>query len=151
MTTAYSLTQFRTILQGLGYLPATPISHAYHPSESTLDAALSQAIQTFQIDYHLSPTGQLDRATQERARQLIRNLQHSLNLVVQAQLPLNGFYSMATIHAVERFQKQQNRVPTGIADHDLRRVLEQQVKQRLRSQMAVDQALTDALGTSAAV
>lgn len=149
MGTAYSLHQFRAILQGLGYLPATPTSELPCHSEDSLDPALVKAIQTFQHDYQLAPTGQADRATQERARQLIRNLQHSLNLVVQAQLPLNGFYSSATICAVELFQKQYNLAVTGTAPGELRHILEQQVKQRLRSQTSCGTDLPGSLKTIA--
>ncbi|MBD1913825.1 MULTISPECIES: peptidoglycan-binding protein [unclassified Leptolyngbya] len=134
MGTAYSLHQFRAVLQGLGYLPAAPISELACNTEDLPDQVFTNAIQLFQQDYQLVPSGQLDRATQERARQLIRNLQHSLNLVVQTQLPLNGFYNAATAHAVELFQKQHSLAGTGIAHGELRHALEQQVKQRLRSQ-----------------
>jgi len=151
METAYSLVQFRSLLEGIGYLPAPQTSDPCPSLNLALDIPLNQAIQAFQQDYQLFPNGQLDRATQERARQLIRNLQHSLNLVVQAQLPLNGFYSMATIRAIERFQKQQGIAVTGIADHALRRMLEQDVKQRLRSQMATESNLPDPRSTSAAI
>lgn len=150
METAYSLVQFRSVLQGLGYLPATNLSQPCDPDSTPIDL-LSEAIQAFQQDYQLVCNGQLDTATQERARQLVRNLQHSLNLVVQAQLTLNGFYNRATIRAIEVFQQQRGIVVTGIADHGLRRVLEQEVKQWLRSQMAAEPTPSDTLKTSAAL
>ncbi|MBE9181556.1 peptidoglycan-binding protein [Oculatella sp. LEGE 06141] len=128
----YSLGQFKAVLCGLGYLESTGLNT--HCSD-TLDPSTQTAIREFQGQHHLPLTGELDTSTQEKARQLVRNLQHSLNLIVGAQLPINEFYGPRTARAVMLFQKRQTLSPNGIADLTTRRLLDEAVKQRLRYQV----------------
>ena len=133
MGTTYSTEQFRAVIYGLGYLPNGQASSATDAGVQSPEEALCSAICAFQKDYRIAISGTLDATTQERARQLIRNLQYSLNLVLATQLPLSEFYSSATTTAVEAFQRQRNLPMTGIATTEFRRTLEQDVKQHLRS------------------
>jgi peptidoglycan hydrolase-like protein with peptidoglycan-binding domain len=127
---AYTLSQFKVILNGLGYnLGPTGISGNYG---NILDCYTQAAIQEFQAHYRLPTTGEVDRTTQEKARQLVRNLQHSLNLAIDAQLPLNEFYGPRTTRAVQLFQYQQGLPMTGIAGLTVRRKIETAAKQQLR-------------------
>ncbi|MBW4652052.1 MAG: peptidoglycan-binding protein [Kaiparowitsia implicata GSE-PSE-MK54-09C] len=121
----YTSSQFLAVLVGLGYATGGD-----RPEGETA------AIQAFQQDYALRPTGEGDRLTQERARQLVRNLKHSLNLVVEAQLPISEFYDGQTQAAVAQFQAAQQMPLTGIADRALRQALEEQVKHQLRRQVS---------------
>lgn len=132
MNSVYSLSQFKAVLQGLGY-PLTPEEMDGNRSD-ILDLKTQTAIRTFQDIYHLPVTGNPDALTQEKARQLVRNLQHSLNLAIGAQLPISEFYGPRTTRAVQRFQQQQGCPPTGIATPQLRQQLEAAVKQHLRQQ-----------------
>jgi peptidoglycan hydrolase-like protein with peptidoglycan-binding domain len=130
---AYSLSQFKAVLNGLGYkLGPNGLGGNY---SDTLDPYTQAAIQEFQIQYHLPVTKVLDSATQAKARQLIRNLQHSLNLIVNAQLPINEFYGARTVQAVMLFQQQHNLPVTGVANLSVRQQLDEAVKQRLRYQV----------------
>ena len=131
--TTYSTEQFRAVLCGLGYLPHRQAFSATAAEMPPTEEALHAAICAFQKDYRIAISGTLNATTQERARQLIRNLQYSLNLVLATQLPLSEFYSSATAIAVETFQRQRNLPITGIATTELRRTLEQDVKKHLRS------------------
>ncbi|MGG6294831.1 peptidoglycan-binding domain-containing protein [Leptolyngbya sp. AN02str] len=122
----YTASQFVEVLVGLGY------ANAIHQIEPSL---LQAAIEAFQRDYGLALTGQPDAATQERARQLVRNLQHSLNLVMRAQIPISEFYGTGTRSAVVGFQQLYHLPPTGIACLQVRRALEQEAKRQLRMQV----------------
>lgn len=130
---AYTLSQFKTVLDGLGYhLGPTGLSGNYG---NLLDPYTQAAIQEFQAQYNLPQTGEADQATQEKARQLVRNLQHSLNLTVDAQLPINEFYGAHTVQAVKQFQRQQQLPITGIANLNIRQKLYDAVKRQLRKQV----------------
>lgn len=126
----YSLSQFKAILYGLGY-NLGPNGHNGNQGNN-LDFYTQAAIQEFQAHYDIAVTGVLDHPTIEKARQLVRNLQHSLNLTVDAQLPVNEFYGPRTLQAVMLFQKQHGLPVTGIAGATVRKRLEDEVKKQLR-------------------
>jgi peptidoglycan hydrolase-like protein with peptidoglycan-binding domain len=129
----YTLSQFKAVLNGLGYnLGPDGLNGNYG---NLLDSYTQAAIQEFQEEQGLEPTGILDRPTVEKARQLIRNLQHSLNVTVNAQLPVNEFYGSHTGRAVMAFQQTHNLPVTGIAGLAVRKRLEDNVKQQLRQQI----------------
>jgi peptidoglycan hydrolase-like protein with peptidoglycan-binding domain len=151
----YTLSQFKAVLNGLGYrLSQTDIQcdsikvdqtevgctevngdnlPDYLTQAALTQAALTQAaIQEFQSQFGLPVTGECDRLTQEKARQLIRNLQHSLNLAIATELPVNEFYGASTMRAVQAFQQQYGLPPTGIASIETRCELNEAAKQRLR-------------------
>ncbi len=133
MDTPYTLRQFKAALHGLGY--------HLEPDEidgnrtNVLDLRTQAAIREFQVSYGLPISGFPDRLTQEKARQLIRNLQHSLNLVLNAQLPISEFFGPLTLRAVQRFQQQQGLLCNGVASPRVRHLLDESVKQQIRHQM----------------
>lgn len=129
----YNLSQFKAVLNGLGY-NLGPDGHRGNYG-NLLDAYTQAAIYEFQTEHGLPRTGELDSATIEKARQLIRNLQHSLNLAVDAQLPVNEFYGANTIKAVRAFQRKYDLPVTGITGSAVRQQLEGVVKQQLRRQL----------------
>jgi len=136
----YSISQFKAVLNGLGYSlnPSrlgTRSSLVENSDEIELDCYVLAAIQEFQAHYKLPLTGIADLQTQEKARQLIRNLQHSLNLTVNAQLPISEFYGDRTTQAVGLFQAQHGMPVTGIASATVRQALESAVKRQLRQQL----------------
>ena len=136
----YSISQFKAVLNGLGY-SLNPSRFGTRPSRVEnsdgieLDFYVLVAIQEFQAHYKLPLTGIADLQTQEKARQLIRNLQHSLNLTVNAQLPISEFYGDRTTQAVGLFQAQHGMPVTGIASATVRQALESAVKRQLRQQL----------------
>ena len=136
----YSISQFKAVLNALGYslnpsrLETRP-SRVENSDEIELDVYVLAAIQEFQAHYKLPLTGIPDLQTQEKARQLIRNLQHSLNLTVNAQLPISEFYGDRTTQAVGLFQAQHGLPVTGIASATVRQALESAVKRQLRQQL----------------
>ncbi|MBD2463294.1 peptidoglycan-binding protein [Oscillatoria sp. FACHB-1407] len=129
----YSLSQFKAVLNGLGY-NLGPDGHGGNYG-NLLDSYTQAAIYEFQTEHRLPSTGVLDSATIEKARQLVRNLQHSLNLAVNAQLPVNEFYGVNTVKAVMQFQKTYDLPITGIAGYAVRKCLDNIVKQQLRQQL----------------
>lgn len=133
----YTLSQFKAVLYGLGYNlgPNGPNGN----NSNTLDFFTQAAIQEFQADCRLPQTGQLDAQTIEKAKHVVRNLQHSLNLVVDAKLPVNEFYGPRTLQAVMSFQKQQKLPMTGVAASSVRKRLDEEVKNLLRHRMSDSQ------------
>jgi peptidoglycan hydrolase-like protein with peptidoglycan-binding domain len=130
----YSLSQFKAVLYGLGYNLGPNGSNGNQGNQ--LDFYTQAAIQEFQTQYSLAVTGQLDLPTAEKARQLVRNLQHSLNLTVNANLPVNEFYGPRTLQAVMVFQKQYGMPITGIAGACVRHRLDDEAKKRLRQKLS---------------
>lgn len=126
----YSVSQFKAVLYGLGYNlgPNGPNGN----QGNQLDFYTQAAIQEFQTQYGIPATGQLDLPTAEKARQLVRNLQHSLNLTVNANLPINEFYGPRTLQAVMLFQKHHGLPMTGIAGCCVRQKLDEEAKKQLR-------------------
>jgi peptidoglycan hydrolase-like protein with peptidoglycan-binding domain len=129
---AYSLSQFKAVLDGLGYNLGPNGYGGNHGN--TLDFYTQAAIQEFQLQNKLPTTGMLDQQTLEKARQLMRNLKHSLNLTTDAQLPINEFYGPRTLQAVMKFQKMHNLPVTGISGAAIRQKLDAEVKKQLQQQ-----------------
>jgi Putative peptidoglycan binding domain len=140
---AYALNQFKAVLDGLGY-NLGPNGYGGNHSNA-LDFYTQAAIQEFQTHYHLPVTGTLDTTTSEKARQLVRNLKHSLNLAIDAQLPINEFYGPRTFQAVMRFQKLHHLPVTGIASSVVRNKLDAEVKELLRNQLNNKSPIKDSL------
>jgi peptidoglycan hydrolase-like protein with peptidoglycan-binding domain len=134
---AYALNQFKAVLDGLGY-NLGPNGYGGNHS-NVLDFYTQAAIQEFQAQHHLPITGTLDHTTSDKARQLIRNLKHSLNLAIDAQLPINEFYGPRTFEAVTRFQKLHHLPVTGIASNVVRNRLDAEVKKVMRNQLHENQ------------
>ena len=128
----YSLSQFKAVLDGLGYNLGPNGYGGNHGN--TLDFYTQAAIQEFQLENELPTTGMLDHQTLEKARQLVRNLKHSLNLATDAQLPMNEFYGPRTLQAVMKFQKMHNLPVTGISGATVRQKLDAEVKKQLQQQ-----------------
>lgn len=125
---AYTVSQFKEILDGLGFHLGPDGLNGNNGN--ILDAYTQAAIREFQYQYKLPTTSRLDSVTQDRAQKVIRNLQHSLNLVVNAQLPVNEFYGPRTLQAVRAFQKAFNLPVTGIATLTLRQKLDEEARKR---------------------
>lgn len=135
---SYSIRQFKAVLNGLGYGLAPSdleISADRLRDSADLDCCTQAAIRAFQTHYQLPITGIPDLQTQEKARQLIRNLQHSLNLAVNVQLPISEFYGDGTTSAVQLFQHRHGLPVTGIACSNVRQALDNAVKRQLRQQL----------------
>ncbi|GAB4146737.1 MAG: hypothetical protein Fur0046_24770 [Cyanobacteria bacterium J069] len=108
-------------------------------SPSSLDEGhLQRAIRTFQAHYGLSITGEADLPTQEKARQLVRNLHHGLKRTVSPTLPISEFYGPRTVSAIQQFQTQHHLPATGVATACVRQAIEEDLKQQLRQ--ALNQA-----------
>ncbi len=110
----YSPEQFVSVLNGFGY--PVPLNAALN------DPRVQQAIRDFQIQNRLPVDGSLNPPTQDRAADLVRELQLNLNRVSKPSpnLPGSQFYGKQTDDAVKAFQ-QQNRLPaTGIATFETR-------------------------------
>ncbi|WP_068514270.1 peptidoglycan-binding domain-containing protein [Leptolyngbya sp. O-77] len=90
------------------------------------------AIRTFQAHYGLPLTGEADQLTQEKARQLVRNLHHGLKQTVSPDLSISEFYGPRTVSAVEKFQAQRKLPVTGVATASVRSAIEEDLKQQLR-------------------
>lgn len=130
----YSLSQFKVVLNGLGYNLGPDGLGGNHGN--LLDPFTAAAIQDFQVQYHLDMTGKLDRATTEKAQHIMRNLNHSLNVIVNSELLVSEFYHMSTQKAVMQFQQMQGLPMTGIASTTVRRRLDEVVKAQLRQQVS---------------
>lgn len=134
MKTVYSLQQFIAVLSGLGYF-ANPDSVQSNPHPDQSNSAsneLKLVIRTFQAHYGLPLTGEADQPTQEKARQLVRNLHHGLKQTVCPDLPISEFYGARTVSAVQQFQAQRRLPVTGVATASVRRAIEEDLKRQLR-------------------
>lgn len=113
----YTPSQFISVLNGLGYPVAV---------SDPIDAPnVSQAIRDFQLQFNLPVTGTMTVASQDRAAELVRLLQQSLNrsLKPATLLPGSQYYGTQTETLVKVFQER-NRLPvTGIATLETRRRL----------------------------
>ncbi|MBW4541945.1 MAG: peptidoglycan-binding protein [Myxacorys chilensis ATA2-1-KO14] len=105
----YSNAQFRSILQGFGFLYppegelTSPISDSNGP---LLDWVTIEAIKEFQAYYKLKVDGIAGPLTLAKAEQAMRVLQDHLNRVINANLPMNQpFYGPKTVAAVITFQQ----------------------------------------------
>lgn len=134
----YSINQFKAVLNGLGY-NLGPNGIGGNQS-NILDFYTQAAIQEFQATYQLPITGAIDQFTVEKARQVVRNLKHSLNVAIEADLPINEYYGPRTHQAVMHFQKLRQLPMTGIAGAVVRKELELKVKEILRQQVKVADA-----------
>ncbi|WP_044170971.1 peptidoglycan-binding domain-containing protein [Kamptonema formosum] len=121
----YSPSEFRSVLNGLGYNVTL--------GDTLTDEATKKAISDFQKAYKLTADGVAGGQTQDVAADLVKNLQGSLNLVVQPspELPRNQFYGPRTEAAVKAFQKQYKLSETGIATLPVRQKLDQEAKRIL--------------------
>lgn len=135
----YSINQFKAVLNGLGY-NLGPNGIGGNQSNS-LDFYTQAAIQEFQENHKLPTTGAIDQPTVEKARQLVRNLKHSLNVVIEAELPINEYYGPRTHQAIMQFQKLRHLPMTGIAGTVVRKELEFKVKESLRQQVSMTRSL----------
>ena len=105
----YSNAQFRSILQGFGFLYppegelTSPISQANSP---LVDRVTIDAIEEFQAYYKLKVDGIAGPITMAKAEQAMQILQDHLNRIVKANLPANQpFYGPKTTAAVKTFQQ----------------------------------------------
>lgn len=140
---AYSLTQFKEVLDGLGFnLGPNGLNGNY---DNALDVYTQAAIREFQSQYAIAVTGRLDPATEAKAGQIIRNLQYSLNLVVDAKLPVTEFYGPLTLRAMKIFQQRFGLPATGIASLSVRKQLDEEAKKRLPRAANFDAPTVDLL------
>jgi peptidoglycan hydrolase-like protein with peptidoglycan-binding domain len=119
----YKPTEFRAVLKGLGY-------NIEPDGETLTDERSQQAIRDFQRQYNLIVDGVAGSQTQDVAGELVRNLQHNLNIVVKPspRLPLNYFYGSQTEAAVRLFQQRSKLPVTGVASLEVRNKLNQAAK-----------------------
>jgi peptidoglycan hydrolase-like protein with peptidoglycan-binding domain len=126
---AYSLGQFKEVLDGLGFHLGPDGLNGNNGN--ILDVYTQSAIREFQYQYKLPLTGRLDPATEDKTEKIMRNLQYSLNLTVDAQLPTNEFYGPRTLQAVKAFQRAYGLPITGIATLTVRQKVEQEARKQL--------------------
>jgi peptidoglycan hydrolase-like protein with peptidoglycan-binding domain len=130
----YTNAQFRSILFGLGYLAKDAAKPGLGYPVTTDNSALTgprtlQAIKNFQSDFQLLSDGVVGSKTMAKAAEVIRILQHELNLVVDAGLTLNQpFYGPKTVASVKKFQGLIDVAQTGIATIELRVQLDEIAK-----------------------
>lgn len=119
----YKPREFRAVLKGLGY-------NVDSYGDALTDERTQQAIREFQQQYDLVVDGIAGSQTQDVAGDIVRNLQHNLNLVVKPtpRLPLNYFYGSQTEAAVRQFQRLFNLPVTGVATSDVRNRLDEAAK-----------------------
>jgi peptidoglycan hydrolase-like protein with peptidoglycan-binding domain len=110
----YAPEQFISVLNGFGY----PVSL----SAPLTDPIVQQAIRDFQAQNRLPVDGTLNPPTQDKAADLVRQLQSELNRVIQPspQLPGSQFYGKQTESVVRLFQRQNGLPETGIATFETR-------------------------------
>lgn len=123
--TDYTPGEFRSALYGLGYnIPQV--------GGTLSDPRTQQAIRSFQRQQQLPVSGQANPQTQDALAEIIINLQENLNTVLQPErlLPENQFYGPLTQELVREFQKQFNLPVTGIANGEVRILLDEQASQR---------------------
>ncbi len=117
----YTPSQFISVLNGLGYPVAV---------RDRIDAPhVSQAIRDFQLQFNLPVTGTMTVASQDRAAELVKLLQQSLNrsLKPATLLPVSQYYGTQTETLVKVFQDR-NRLPvTGSATLETRRRLSEEL------------------------
>jgi len=105
----YTNAQFRSILQGFGFLypPEGELTSPISQSNSPLvDRVTIDAIEEFQAYYQLKVDGIAGPITMAKAEQAMRILQDHLNRIVRANLPVNQpFYGLKTTAAVTTFQQ----------------------------------------------
>ena len=123
----YKPNEFRAVLKGLGY-------NIELDGETLTDEGTQQAIRDFQRQYNLIVDGIGGSQTQDVAGELVRNLQHNLNIVVKPspRLPLNYFYGSQTEAAVRQFQQRSKLPVTGVASLEVRNKLNQAAKRIVR-------------------
>jgi peptidoglycan hydrolase-like protein with peptidoglycan-binding domain len=118
----YTPSQFISVLNGLGYPVAV---------SDPIDAPnVSQAIRDFQLQFNLPVTGTITATSQDRAAELVKLLQQSLNrsLKPSTLLPVSQYYGTQTETLVKVFQER-NRLPvTGIATLETRRRLGEELQ-----------------------
>jgi peptidoglycan hydrolase-like protein with peptidoglycan-binding domain len=110
----YTEAEFISFLNGFGYPVAL--------NDSLSEPRVQQAIRDFQVQYRLPLDGTINIPTQNKAAELVRNLQLNLNRLVKPNPPLPGtqIYGQLTDAAVRAFQKQQGLLETGIATLETR-------------------------------
>ncbi|NJR49768.1 MAG: peptidoglycan-binding protein [Leptolyngbyaceae cyanobacterium CSU_1_3] len=108
-TQDYAPEQFVSVLNGFGY----PVSL----TAPLIDPSVQQAIRDFQAQNKLPVDGTLNVPTQDKAADLVRQLQKNLNRVIQPNPPLpeSQFYGKQTESAVRLFQQKNGLPATGIA------------------------------------
>ena len=119
----YTTKEFRAVLNGLGYKVDLD-------GQTLTDERTQQVLREFQRQYNLLVDGTAGPQTQDVAGDIVRNLQHNLNIVVRPEprLPRNYFYGSQTEIAVRQFQKIFGLPVTGVASLEVRNKLDQAAK-----------------------
>ena len=113
----YTNAQFRSILQGFGFLypPEGELTSPISDSNSPLvDWVTIDAIKEFQAYYNLTVDGIAGPITLAKADQAMRILQDHLNRIIDANLPADQpFYGPRTTAAVTTFQRRYGLSPVN--------------------------------------
>jgi peptidoglycan hydrolase-like protein with peptidoglycan-binding domain len=125
---SYTLSQFKEVLDGLGFSLGPDGINGNNGN--ILDIYTQAALREFQSQYGLPINGKLDPTTEEVAKRIVRNIQYSLNLMVNAQLPVNEHYGPRTLQAMKTFQRAYGLPATGIATLTVRQKLDQETRKR---------------------
>lgn len=104
----YTEAQIKAILAGFGYdiNPQAPLS----------DPPTVRAIRDLQRIYGLSETGAIDRATEEKFSNVMRNLRNNLKVILRSNFAIAQYYDEATRAAVRQFQSRYGLRVNGVAD-----------------------------------
>jgi peptidoglycan hydrolase-like protein with peptidoglycan-binding domain len=125
----YTNAQFRSILLGLGFLlkDFVDISKGYPVStdNSPLTGTKTRlTILAFQEKYQINADGIVGPQTRTKAVEVMRILQHQLNIVVDAGFTLEEpFYGPKTVASVKKFQAALGLTQNGVATQALREEL----------------------------
>jgi peptidoglycan hydrolase-like protein with peptidoglycan-binding domain len=123
----YTNTQFRSILNGLGFKeqgknePNFPLSDN---RASLTDDATVQAIEQFQTYFHLISDGVAGSQTMATAERKMTVIHSELNQVLKTDLPGNQpFYEVFTVKAIRQFQEEYHFAIDGVASLLIRQQL----------------------------
>jgi peptidoglycan hydrolase-like protein with peptidoglycan-binding domain len=121
--TIYTEAQIKAILAGFGY--------DINQKAPLTDAPTRRAIRELQQIYGLSETGLVNRATEEKLSNVMRNLRNNLKTILRSDFAIAQYYDSATQAAIRQFQARYGLRVTGLANLETRSRLDEEAR-RLR-------------------
>ncbi|HTL89732.1 MAG TPA: peptidoglycan-binding domain-containing protein [Leptolyngbya sp.] len=121
----YTESEIKAILFGFGY--------DINRQASLSDPSAVRAIRDLQRLYGLSETGAINRATEEKFSEVVRNLRNSLRVVLRSNFAIAQYYDAATQAAVQQFQSRYGLRVNGIANLEVRSRIDSEARKLSRS------------------